>query len=194
MNDKIREIFNELFSESIPIFYFDNYVNMTFFYNEKENTIECNCLFEKPVVSVDVDSNDITVGKLLSSIKELEEKTKQVYLNDYDIDLGSNLNDLIYSKHCDESNDIDFLWDVIFGNSVSYFGWSDYNDMRFFFNRKNNSIDCICVVDAPHISVKIDDENNEVDKSYLIDLIDELEMKIHEEYYSKYKIILSNDF
>lgn len=194
MRENTSKIFNELFSDSVPIFYFDEYVNMKFFYNEKENSIECNCLFEKPVISVDIDSNDMTIDKMLSLIKKLEEMTKQIYLNDYDIDLGSNLNDSIYSKHGDKANDIDSIWDMIFGRSVSYFGWSNYNHMRFFFNRDNNSIDCVCVVDAPHVSVKIDDEKNVVDQSYLIDLIDELEMKVHEEYYSKYKIVLSNDF
>lgn len=57
--------------------------------------------------------------------------------------------------------------------------------MRYYYNEKNDSIDCEC-----GISIPIDIPTEDLTQKKLVQLIDELEIKVLNEYIDKYNIDL----
>ena len=80
---------------------------------------------------------------------------------------------------------INRLWKKAHGISASYFLWENYPYMKYTYNEINNSIDCEC-----GISVPIDIPTEDLTQTKLVDLIDELEIKVLNEYQDKYNIDL----
>lgn len=69
------------------------------------------------------------------------------------------------------------LWKEIHDTGLSYFLWENHLPMNYHYNEATDTIDCDC-----EINIKIDIPSNELTTDKLIEVIDNLELKIYNEY------------
>lgn len=78
------------------------------------------------------------------------------------------------------------IWKDMHGCLVSCFYWDNATEMRYDYNAKTDSIDCEC-----GISISIKDIPTELlTEDSLVKKIDELELKVYDEYLEKRHINL----
>lgn len=77
----------------------------------------------------------------------------------------------------------------IHGDRVSIFYWNNYDkNMRYFYDESQDTIDCECGV-----SVSINIEIQDINENLLYNLIWDLEDKVQDFFWEKYKINLQID-
>lgn len=82
---KIRLLWTKIHGRAASYFLWQNYEHMQYAYNAIRDTIDCECGIR---VSIDIPTEELTVGKLGDKIAELEMKVFNEYRDKHNIDLG----------------------------------------------------------------------------------------------------------
>lgn len=83
-SEKIKRVFKDIHGIKVPMFRWVNYSPMRYWYNEKTDSIECECGISIPF---DVPNEDIDYNTVLDSLYQLEDKVRFEYKTKHNISL-----------------------------------------------------------------------------------------------------------
>ena len=80
--DLINKEFSRIHGCKIPMFRWENYSPMRYWYNEETNSFDCDCGLS---VAFIISNDDINYESVSNAINELEDKVRTEYLNKHNI-------------------------------------------------------------------------------------------------------------
>lgn len=82
--EKIKEIFEKIHGDLVPMFRWINYKHMEYWYNEETDEMECDCGVS---VKLDYKDEELSYTTVLKTLYDLQDKVIEVYKEKYDIQL-----------------------------------------------------------------------------------------------------------
>lgn len=81
----IKSLWEEIFKNNIPMFRWDNYKHMRYWYNAETNSLYCECGLS---MNIDIPTDKLSKATVKNLIRDFEDKIFDYYLDRYNIRLN----------------------------------------------------------------------------------------------------------
>lgn len=81
----IKSLWKEIFKDYVPMFRWDNYRHMRYWYNAEMNSLDCECGLS---MNIDIPTDKLCKATIKNLIRDFEDKIFDYYLDNYNIRLN----------------------------------------------------------------------------------------------------------
>lgn len=81
----IKNLWKEIFKDYIPMFRWDNYKHMRYWYNAEQNSLDCECGLS---IDINIPTDKLSRATIKNLIRDFEDKIFDYYLDNYNIRLN----------------------------------------------------------------------------------------------------------